>query len=277
MGIVRGDDENRNSCSAIWTRAVADFMRVEVVSEGIQSVERAARVLQVLAAGGWAMGVSEIAQATGLGKSTAHRLLASLTRAEFVRLEPRTRRYSLGHGLMQLTTTWLQGVEIRTAAIPHLRSLRQKTGETVSLNVRDGDSRVAVERLDTSHEIRFVAELGQALPLHIGASGKAILANLPETELHDVLERTVIAKTAERSLRTELAGIRRRGVACTSGERLPGTRSIAAPVFGADGAVVASVSILSIQSRLQGVDEAPFRKLARAAAANISSDLGWSE
>ena len=119
-----------------------------MASEGVQSVERAARVLQVLAEGGWAMGMSEIARATGLGKSTTHRLLASLTRAGFVRVEPIPRQYSLGRGLLQLTTTWLQGVEIRSVAVPHLRSLRHETRETVSLNVRDGDNRVAVERLE---------------------------------------------------------------------------------------------------------------------------------
>ena len=244
-------------------------------SEGVQSVERAARVLRVLAEGGWSMGMSEIAQATGLGKSTTHRLLASLTRAEFVRVEPRTRQYSLGRGLLQLTTSWLQGVEIRSTAIPHLRSLRHKTRETVSLNVRDGDSRVAVERLDTAHELRFVVELGLALPLHIGASGKAILAYLPKPELDEVVERAALGGRAERVLREQLAAIRKVGVACTSGERLPGTRSIAAPVFNADGAVVASVSILSLQSRLEGVDEEPLRQMARETAANVSTDLGW--
>ena len=246
-----------------------------MASEGVQSVERAARVLQVLAEGGWAMGMTEIARATGLGKSTTHRLLASLTRADFVRVEPITRQYSLGRGLLQLTTTWLQGVEIRSVAVPHLRSLRHETRETVSLNVRDGDNRVAVERLDTAHEIRFVVELGQALPLHIGASGKAILAFLPETELSEVIARASIEARAASKLRDELAAIRRRGVACTSGERLAGTRSIAAPVFNADGAVVASVSILSLESRLQGVDEAPFQKMAQDTAAKVSTELGW--
>ena len=246
-----------------------------MASEGVQSVERAARVLQVLAEGGWAMGMSEIARATGLGKSTTHRLLASLTRAEFVRVEPRTRQYSLGRGLLRLTTTWLQGVEIRGAAIPHLRSLRHKSRETVSLNVRDGDNRVAVERLDTAHEIRFVVELGQALPLHIGASGKAILAFLSEAELDEILLRTSMDQPTARRLRGELAAIRQRGVACTSGERLSGTRSIAAPVFNADGAVIASVSILSLESRLGGVDEAPFRQMAQETAAKVSAELGW--
>lgn len=247
-----------------------------MASEHVQSVERATRVLQVLAEGGWSMGVSDIARTAGLGKSTTHRLLASLIRADFVRLDPSTRQYSLGPGLMQLTTSWLQGIDVRNAAIPHLRTLRQRTRETVSLNVRDGDRRVAVERLDTSHEVRFVVELGRALPLHVGAGGKAILANLPDDERDDIVARTQLDEHAARDLLGTLAAIRRLGVACSSGERLPGTRSIAAPVFDADGTVVASVSILSIQSRLEGVDEAPLREMTRASAAEVSSALGWS-
>ena len=123
------------------------------MSARIRAVERAARILSALSDRDQ-MGPTEISREVVLGKSTAHRLLASLIHVGLVRTDARSRQYSLGYGLLQLTADWLSGLEIRTAALPHLRALRHLTGETVSLSVRDADKRVAVERLDTSREIR---------------------------------------------------------------------------------------------------------------------------
>lgn len=245
-------------------------------SESVRSVERAAMVLKVLAESGASMGVSQIAQATGLGKTTAHRLLASLTRADFVRVEPKSRQYSLGGGLLQLTANWLSGFGIRTVALPHLRALRQQTSETVSLNIRDGDTRVAIERLDTSHEVRFVVELGRAIPLHVGATGKAILAFLPESEMHEALESAGTDIGDLSRLHDELAKIRRAGAAISTGERVPGTRSISAPVFGSEGTVIASISILSLESRLDETDITKFQRMVIETAKNVSGDLGFA-
>jgi len=247
-----------------------------VASENVQSVSRAAEVLKVLAQGGWGMGVSEIAQTVGLGKSTTHRLLASLMQAEFVRMEPKSHRYTLGSGLLQLTATWFSEIEIRTVALPHLRALRGTTKETVSLNVRDGDSRVAIERLDTSHEVRFVVDLGRPLPLHIGAAGKAILAYLPEPEIHGILETANLNQPTTKRVLKELKEIRRAGTAYSCGERVPGSRSISAPIFSPEGVAVASVSILSLEFRLDEINVVEFRSLAREAAKNISTDFGWT-
>lgn len=245
------------------------------MSESVRSVERAAMVLKVLAEGGASMGVSQIAQATGLGKSTAHRLLASLARADFVRVEPKSRQYSLGGGLLQLTANWLGGFGIRTVALPHLRALRQKTRETVSLNIRDGDCRVAIERLDTAHEVRFVVDLGRPVPLHVGATGKAILAFLPESEVNEALASAGVDGAACIRIREDLQKIRRVGAAISTGERVPGTRSISSPVFDSEAAVIASVSILSLESRLNEPDVANFQRMVVETAKNISSDLGF--
>ena len=110
------------------------------MSARIRAIERAARVLSVLS-GHRQMGLTEISREVLLGKSTTHRLLASLIHAGLVRTDARSRQYALGYGLLQLTADWLNGLEIRTAALPHLRALRHETGETVSLSVRDADTR----------------------------------------------------------------------------------------------------------------------------------------
>ena len=243
------------------------------MSARIRAVERAAQILSVLSGGGQ-MGLSEISREVVRGKSTTHRLLASLIHAGLVRTDARSRQYALGYGLLQLTADWLNGLEIRTAALPHLRDLRQKTGETVSLNVRDADKRVAVERLDTSREIRYVIDLGRPLPLHIGAGGKAILAFLPETEIRERLALTDLSPRKTQRLIKELKEIREIGWAVTRGERLPGACAVSAPVFEHEGAAVASVSILCLESTLRATAPKEFGRLVRATALSISRDLG---
>lgn len=247
-----------------------------MASESIQSVARAAEVLKVLSQGGWGMGVSEIAQSVGLGKSTTHRLLASLIQAEFVRMEPKSHCYTLGAGLLQLTAAWFSEIKVRAVALPHLRALRGTTKETVSLNVREGDFRIAIERLDTSHEVRFVVDLGRPLPLHIGAAGKAILAFLPEPEIHDILDAAGLTQPKTKRVLRELSEIRQAGTAYSRGERVPGSRSVSAPIFSPEGAAVASVSILSLEFRLDEINVAEFRSLAKETAINISTDFGWT-
>lgn len=245
------------------------------MSQGIQSVERAARILEVLSQGEGPMGLTGIAQRVGLGKSTTHRILSSLCGAGLARGNTNSRQYSLGYGLLQLTAKWLDGFEVRTAAIPVLRKLRQQTGETVCLNVRDSDQRIPVERLDTSREIRYVVDLGRPQPLHAGAGGKAILAFLPDAEIHQLVESTGLGRAQVKRLMIELESIRQAGSSVTKGEQVPGACSISAPVFNHEGVVVASLSILCLESTLQARTERNFRRLVREAAANVSGELGW--
>lgn len=245
------------------------------MSEHIQSVERAAQVLKVLSDGG-VMGLTEIARKVDLGNSTTHRILASLSRARLVRSDSISRKYMLGFGLLELTAGWLGELETRSTALPYLRELRQKTGETVSLNVRDYDSRVPIERLDTSHEVRFMVELGRSLSLHVGAGGKAILAFLEENEICDLLESANLGAKKTRDLSKELEKIRRVGWAFSIGERLAGAGSISAPVFNHGGFAIASISILCLESRLKAKTIKDFGHVVRETALQVSHELGWS-
>lgn len=240
----------------------------------LRSVERAARILKALSESGGGAGVTEIAHKVDLGKSTTHRLLTSLCKVDLARLDSKSRRYTLGYGLLQLAAGWHDGLEIRAIALPHLQALRAGTRETVSLNVRDGDSRVAIERLDTSHEVRFVVDLGRPLPLYSGASGKAILAFLPETEALRIISAAPLSPRKAQQFLRELERVRRSGVAQSKGERVAGTSAVSAPIFIHEGKVVGSVSILSLESRTQAKTLQKFRREVKETALRISRDLG---
>jgi DNA-binding IclR family transcriptional regulator len=156
-----------------------------------------------------------------------------------------------------------------------LRTLRERSRETVSLNIRDGQERVAIERLDTSHEIRFVVDVGQPLPLHVGAAGKAMLAFMADEEVAAVFEYAGLGQRERQRIRRDLAEIRQLGTAHTVGERIAGAGSVSAPVFNHEGIVMASVSVLSLESRLRKSVVKTLRHMCRTTARAISSDLGW--
>jgi DNA-binding IclR family transcriptional regulator len=181
----------------------------------------------------------------------------------------------LGYGLLQLTAGLLRGSEVSIVALTHLRDLRHVTGETVSLNVRDHDHRAVVERLDTLHEIRYVAEIGRPLPLYIGAGGKAILAFMDESEVRRIQVLAKMNTEQIRQLDKELADIRANGTAYTLGERFPGAGAISAPVFNHDGEVIASVNVLCLESRLDSKTVGEFRRHVQHAGVQISRELGW--
>ena len=242
---------------------------------GIRVVDRVVQILDLLAGAGQGLGVTEIARRLRLGKSTTHRLLSSLAKAEVVRLDPRTRLYHLGYRLLQWTSGWLDRMDVRTRALPSLRRLREKCQETVSLNLQEGLARVAVERLEASQEVRFVAELGKPLPLHVGAGGKAILAFLPAAEIDRVLKAARLGPSGAGRVRRALGEIRRSGYAVSFGERIPGSGSVSAPVSNHEGRVIGSVSILSVAVRLSPDTVRSYGELVRQAAEAVSRDLGW--
>jgi DNA-binding IclR family transcriptional regulator len=233
-------------------------------------------ILGLLAEAEPGLGVTEVARRVGLGKSTTHRLLSALTRADVVRSDLRTRRYQLGFRMLQWTSAWLDRMDVRTRALPHLGQLREKCQETVSLNLHDGLSRVAVERLEASQEVRFVAELGKPLPLHLGAGGKAILAFLPPPDIERALVAARLGPAEERQVRRALAEVRRAGSAVSVGERIAGSGAVSAPVFNHEGRVIGSVSILSVAARLSPDTARSHAELVRQAAGLISRDLGWA-
>ena len=100
-----------------------------IVSSGNQSVERGALILKTLAENG-SLGVTDIAKRLDLPKSIAYRLLTSLKEADLVRVEAKSRRYTLGYGLLQMAANWLAHIDVRNVAMPHLKQLRRDTHQS---------------------------------------------------------------------------------------------------------------------------------------------------
>ncbi|OPC84719.1 hypothetical protein B4N89_00630 [Embleya scabrispora] len=227
------------------------------------------------------LGITEISEALGMSKAVVHRLLASLRTRGLVDLDPDTRRYRLGPGAMRLGLAYLDRLDVRVAAAPELHGLSADTGETATLSVRVGDTRVYVDQVTPHREVIMSVTLGAPYPLCVGASSKALLAFLPEARDVRALARLLAdgparagegrgrAAPAEpgpavRRMTEELAEIRARGWARSSGERQAGAGSVAVPVFDHEGRPIAVISVCGPAERFSGVAEDCLAHLLRA-------------
>jgi IclR family transcriptional regulator, acetate operon repressor len=228
--------------------------------------------------------VSELARQLSLPKSVVHYHVTALARNRYVEARP-DRRYSLGPAALRLgsrvSRAEAPAPDLRGRALPHLRALQRETAETVALaELVDGEG-VFVDQLVSPQELKVAIELGSSVALHVGASGRAILANLPASAREAVLSRPLPAATPQTPvdpawLRGELDRVRREGVATSRGEDQAGAGAVAAPVFGPTG-VVGAMSVCGPAYRFIAAAVERFKPPLRSAAAGLSRDLGWRE
>jgi DNA-binding IclR family transcriptional regulator len=249
-------------------------------SRSIAAVERAMDVLLLFGRTGRPdLGVTEIATELGLTKAAVHRILTALRSRDLITVDAVTRRYALGHAAIALGRAYLARMDLRARAAPELRRLAQRVGETATLSIRRGDTRLYVDQVVPPHELKVEVSLGIPYPLHAGASSKAILAFLDEAEVDAVIGRHGLEPLTGRTvvdedrLRKELAAIRKRGHATSQGERQEGTASVAAPVFDHDGRVIAALSVAGPLTRFKG-RMAECAPAVAESAARISAQLG---
>jgi len=245
----------------------------------IQSVDRAARILKVLASGPRRLGVSEIAQRLGLPRPTVHGLLQTLQLHGFVEQDRDSDKYQLGAGLLHLGNSYLDLNELRGRSIIHAERLAQRARAAVRVGVLHGPSVVVVHHVFRPDAAFQVLEVGAQLPAHATALGKAILAFVPPEVVDDLLAEPPAKLTrrtlAPAALRKELAEIRVRGIARERDEAVLGESSLAAPIFDHAGQAVGAIGVVGDTDAL--LPRAPARDLVTAvidAARGVSRELG---
>ena len=247
----------------------------------LSSVRNAARLLKEFSGVDRELGVTELSGRLGLGKSTVHRLLATLAEERLLERDAASGRYRLGLGLYELGAVVAAHVDLHEAAMPALVSLRQRTGETVQVAVLDGLEAVYVERLDSPHTLRIFSRVGHRLPAHCTSSGKVLLAGLPPETLDARLAQwkpvamTPRTITDEQALRAELRTVAQRGWAENVEEGELGVASVGAPIRGMDGTVTAAISVAGPISRVRGASLRRFSGPVVEAANAISRRLGY--
>ena len=247
--------------------------------EAIRSVERAVAILDLLALEGWSAG-AEVARSLGVHRSTALRLLATLDRHGLVERNPQTAKYRLGQRIVQLASSVRGEADLRQAGRPVCEALARALGETVTLDVLDGDEIVPVEQASGSTSVVNISWLGTRSPVHCTASGKVILAFAPPAVRARLLERKLEKLTPNTiidpaQLEVQLAAARTSGIARTFEELEVGLNAIAAPVRSAAGEVIAAIDVSGPAHRLGRPGRPDVLTRTVEAADDLSRRLGY--
>jgi DNA-binding IclR family transcriptional regulator len=247
----------------------------QVADTDVGVLDRAVAILDAVEHG--ARTHAAVVRATGLSRTTAHRLLKSLEAHGLLEYVG-GRGYRLGPRLLKLAAMSLQEPSLRDAAHPALERLAAATGESAQLFVTSIDGRVCVDAVESSSELRTFVPIGAELPLWAGSAGKIFLAAMAPDQAEELVRRarplTPATPTGDR-LRRQLTTARRQGWATSSGERQDGVGSVSAPVHGPRGEVIAAVSISGPTSRIRRVDAKRYAPAVVAAAREIESTLGF--
>jgi DNA-binding IclR family transcriptional regulator len=221
----------------------------------VRAVERAMQILSSFDGEHAERGVSEIAQATGLHKATAYRIIMTLLNGSFLERTPDGERFRLGLRVVELGLGALRDLDFRQAAFPYMQQLVERFQEICTLGVFDHGQVLHVEIVHSKHTLTIAARVGRHLPAHCTASGKVLLAFLPPAVVEPILnaplaaytERTI---TSPARLREELEVVRQRGYALDDEEFEVGIRAVAAPIQDIDGNVIAEMSMPGPTNRI---------------------------
>jgi IclR family pca regulon transcriptional regulator len=249
------------------------------------SLERGLAILGCFTPERPVLGIAEIAEELGMSRSTTHRYVSTLAALGYLRRGAR-RRYRLALGVTALGMSAMNGMSLEEHAQAYLKELRDRTGFTVGIGVLDGPEVLLVDRLPGGRRGQQQIDLGQApgsrLPAHCTATGKLLLAQLPESERRTAISETALTRhtantiTSKRALREELESIREQSIVVAEEELAPGLYSIAAPVRSASREVIAAVGMDAHSSMIPLGDlvDALGPHLI-AAADGISARLGY--
>ena len=227
------------------------------VGMAIQVLDRATRLLDVLAQQSEPVSLKDLAQATGLHTSTAHRILSDLVLARYVeRIENGV--YQLGMRLLELGSLVKGRLDVRAAALASMARLHKLTGQTVNLSVQQGDEIVYVDRAWSERSgMQVVRAIGGRAPLHLTSTGKLFLSVVDNRALKAYAGRTELKGSTPNSitefvkLEQELTHVRRLGYARDNEELERGVRCIAAGIYEDTGELVAGLSISAPAERLR--------------------------
>jgi DNA-binding IclR family transcriptional regulator len=233
---------------------------------GAQTVDRACMLLSEIARCGPAGArLIDLTQRSKLSRPTAHRILQSLSAAQFVHQEHTTRRYRLGVALHSLALAAPSPLEELTELRPLLDGLAERTGETTYLMLRQGDELLCIARAEAAAPIRtLLIEVGAYRPIGAALAGIALLAALDDEEVEDILKRTGAAMARHRNatpeyVRRHIGNVRRNGFCVSKAVLIEGATGISAPVPSATGRPFLAVSLSAVSSR---VPEARVKPLA---------------
>jgi len=249
----------------------------------VKSVVRVAQILDCLASGPTGRGLAEVAREVGLHIATARRLLMTLTGLELAKQNGENKKYSLGLKILLMAKRAGTSLDLRQIALPFLRKLMEKTGETANLVIEDKGEAVYIEQVESVNYLRTANKLGSRAPLYCTAAGKILLASrrpeererfLGRITLRPFTSRTIIQRDA---LVSELERISHRSLAIDNEEQMIGERCLAVPIRDHTGKVIAAISISGPSFRLTPASIRELKPVVLEVGKKLSKEFGFED
>jgi DNA-binding IclR family transcriptional regulator len=246
----------------------------------IEALERGLLILEALGAAPGAS-LMELVERLSVPKGSLFRHLQVLEAHGYVARDETSRRYTLGPRLIHLGFSARRQLQLGDVALPFIELLRDRFNETVHVGVLDHGQVVHIQAAASRHAVKMVSAVGERTWAHISALGKALLAWAGPDVLDRVVAESGLPRFTDQTLTTrpeleaDLARVRERGYSIDDEESAPGLRCLGAPIRGADGHVLAAVSLSSPADRLSLGDAHAIAPAVRETAAGISVELGW--
>lgn len=241
------------------------------------TIPKVVRILRFIADRGTRWNIRDLSSALAIPRSTVHRILTMLASNDILAFDPKGKEYHWGPVMIRIAHSVYQNTEMRELALPILRKIVDQCNETAILTLYDRSTHqiIFTDQVQCEQTILYNTRIGVKLPIHAGASGKAILAFLPEEEVEEIIaaglqrvtERTVVDPDC---LRKQLAEIRRKGYAISYGERTLEAVGIACPIFDSNSRVIGSIIVTVPSYRFRPQMERHIRLLVKAGAERLS-------
>jgi len=246
----------------------------------VQSLGRALDLMESVAMAEQGAGLTELAKATGLAPSTAHRLLKTLQQRRYVSHDAERGLWFIGVQSFTVGAAFLRTRNVVAAARPVMRQLMEDSGESVSLAVLDGADAVYLAQIECRAMMRALARPGGRAPLHCSGVGKALLATLSEAERAPLYARIDFTRYTDHTLvdpealDAALRPVSVLGYAVDDEEYALGLRCVAAAICDEYGEPVAAISCSGPTARVTVERVAPLGRLVATAASDIAAALG---
>lgn len=249
----------------------------------ISAVQKALKILQLFDHGNSELPLTEISRRMGMNKSTALRFVATLRNEGFLKMDPDTKKYSLGVILFRLGSYVHESMNIQKIANPHIKKAADATGMIVHLGVIHNDEVIVVEKVwpdKTAESVRLISRVGGILPLHCTGIGKIFLAARTDEEIRAIIEKKSMAAYTSNTitdidrLLREIAAVRRDRYASNNCEHEDYMMSLTYPIYNHKSELVAAMSLACIKEKFKDADPRVLHQVLQDTTAAISRELG---
>lgn len=246
--------------------------------KNVQVLSRALSIIECMASQNKPVTLHEVAVATGLHPSTAHRLLWNLSADDYVERDE-DGKWRLGLKHLILGSLVRDRIEVREKALPMMQLLYEKTGQTVNLSIRRGDFMMYIEHVYSPQSgVRITRQVGTQVPLHCTSGGKLFLSEFSPEEISAYIARTKLSPRTSHSITipeqfiVALNKARELGWADDDEELENGIRCIGAPVRNSAGAITAAITVICSTDMAKKPEWVQHLLTASSA---VSASLGW--